>query len=269
MIKKYSLVHLTDISCSPPKLINIAKKCGYDSVSLRIIPMGLKGEAALDIASDKNLFLDTKKAAEDTGISINDIENARIFAGVNIEKYEPSLEAAASLGIKHVLTNVWTNEKSYYLERFSELCELAAKYEQIVNVEFVTWSSIRDIKSAKELILESKCENVGIVIDLLHFYRSKCTIDELKGLPKDWFNYMHLCDCEVKIPEDESSLINTGRSERLYPGEGAIDIKNIVDALPNMVYGIEVPHLRRLKEYGCEKHAKMALQKTKEYFNEN
>ena len=43
----YSLVHLTDISCPPPEMIRVAAKAGYDSVSMRTIPMGLARGKAL------------------------------------------------------------------------------------------------------------------------------------------------------------------------------------------------------------------------------
>lgn len=44
MKQRYSLVHLTNISCPPPEMIHVAAKAGFDAVSLRTIPMGLPGE---------------------------------------------------------------------------------------------------------------------------------------------------------------------------------------------------------------------------------
>ena len=95
MKHKYSLVHLSDISCPPPQFIYAAAEAGYDCVSLRTIPMGLKGEVPHDIAADRQLFQDTKKALADTGIYINDTENARIYDGVEISAYEPAIAAIA------------------------------------------------------------------------------------------------------------------------------------------------------------------------------
>ena len=56
MKHQYSLVHLSDINCSPPDFIRAAAAAGYDAVSLRTIPMGLKGEHPHNIAADRNLF---------------------------------------------------------------------------------------------------------------------------------------------------------------------------------------------------------------------
>ena len=93
----YSLVHLTNIACSPPAFIRTAAAAGYDAVSLRTIPMGLPGEVPHDI-TDRKLRAETLAACQETGVWINDTENARIDDGVDVHRYEPHLEAAAELG---------------------------------------------------------------------------------------------------------------------------------------------------------------------------
>lgn len=269
MKHKYSLVHLTAIDCPPPDFIRAAAKAGYDCVSLRTIPMGLPGEIPHDIARDHQLFSETVRAAKETGITINDTENARIFDGVDIRNYEPALAAAAELGLHHILSNIWTDDKAYYTEKFGELCTLAARYGLTVNLEFVTWASVKNLREAAELLHAVDCANAGIVIDFLHYYRSKDTIEEVKGCPVGWFNFVHLCDAPREIPEDKESLIHTGREERLYPGEGAIDMKSVLQYLPDgVIRGIEVPHLVRVNEYGVAEHARRALIAAKEYFGE-
>ncbi|WP_434310333.1 sugar phosphate isomerase/epimerase family protein [Hominifimenecus sp. rT4P-3] len=261
----YSLVHLTDITSSPPELIHIAAAAGYDAVSLRTIPMGLPGEIPHDITNRK-LREETRRACEETGIFINDTENARICDEVDVHGYEPHLEAAADLGIRHILSNIWTVDKGFYTEQFGELCRLAAQYGQDVNVEFVTWASVANLKQAAELLRDVDAPNMGIVVDTLHFYRSRVAPQELEDLPKEWFRFMHLSDTVKEIPEDTESLIHVGREERLYPGEGAIGLKAIIEKLPeDIVRGVEVPHIIRKTEIGFEEHARRALQFTKKH----
>ena len=234
----YSLVHLTNISCPPPEMIRVAARAGYDAVSLRTIPMGLPGERPYDIAKDPHLLRETRRAAQETGILLHDTENARIAAGVDVQDYEPALAAAAELGIRHILTNIWTPDRSFYTDQFCRLCELAARYEQTVSVEFVTWASVTDLRQVRQLLLVQ-----------LH---------ELEECPQSWFHYAHLCDCEAPIPTDEAALIHTGRAERLYPGEGAIPIAEIISRIPQVVCGVEVPHLTRVEKIGYETHARGA-----------
>lgn len=280
MDKKYSLVHLTNVDYSPKDMIYVAANAGYDAVSFRTIQSRstiqnsnkvrgtLKGEKQYDLVNDRKLLIETKRAAIDTGIIINDTENARIFDGVDIKKYEADLDAAAELGIHNILTNIWTDDKSFYTEKFIELCELALKYEQTVNLEFVTWASVKDMKTAKELLLASRSSNIGIVVDTLHFYRSRVKIEEFDDIPKEWFNYAHLSDCEFEIPTDVESLVHTGLKERLIPGEGSIEIKDIINKIPHVIRGLEIPNIKRINELGYEEYAKYALKKTKMYLNE-
>lgn len=163
----------------------------------------------------------------------------------------------------HILTNIWTDNKDFYTQQYGKLCELAAQYEQTVSVEFVTWASVTDLRQVKELLKAVGKKNVGVVLDCLHFYRSKVSLAELDSCPNEWFHYTHLCDCEAPIPTDTASLIHTGRAERLYPGEGAIPIAQIISKIPNAVRGVEVPNLERVKRYGYEEHARRALEGAK------
>lgn len=265
MSHPYSLVHLTNIACPPPEFIRTAAKAGYDAVGLRTIPMGLPGETPYNMAKDPRLLQDTKRALSETGLRYQDTEVARIADGVDVTGYEPSLAVAAELGVTQILTNIWTEEKSQYIDQFCTLCELAAQYGQTVNIEFVTWASVANLKDTKDLLLASGRENVGIVVDTLHFYRSRVALNELDDCPANWFHYAHLCDCGREIPTDLESLTHCARSERLYPGEGAVPIREIISRIPNqdITYGIELPHAARLEELGFEEHARRALKAAK------
>lgn len=266
MKRKYSLAHLTAIGCQPQELIYIAKLAGYDCVGVRPIPMHVPGEVNLDFARDKNLFRLTKQALEDTGIEINDIEVARVYDGVDVkEEYGPAMEAGAELGAKHITASVWTPDREYSIERFAELCELAGQYNLTVNIEFVTWANIRNIRETVELFRKAGKENVGILLDTLHFYRSRDTIAEIMELPARYFNYVHLCDAPAEIPEDAVELAKTGRGERLYVGEGAIDIRSVMDCLPDSVIGLEIPHIQRAAELGYAEHARRCLTTCRNY----
>lgn len=284
MSVKYSLVHMTGPTYPPDELIYIAANTGYDCVGLRTIPTRLSGDAqtggmsamkattsgieAFDIAHNRKLLLATKRAAEETGIIINDTENARIFDGCDVRNYEADIEASAELGLRHFLTNIWTSDKSFYTEQFCQLTEIAKTYGLTVNVEFVTWAGVKNLQDAKELILASGADNVGIVVDSLHCHRSRVDLSEFDGLPQKWFNYMHLSDIGWDIPEDVETLLHDGRDERFYVGDGDVDLKALVAKLPNAVRGLEVPSVSKVAAMGLEAHARTSLQKAKAYFGD-
>lgn len=273
-MRRYSLVHLTNGTCPPPLLIQQAAEAGYQCVSLRGIPArgsgfpsGMSGAAAFDLAGSRQLLLDTRRALEQTGIALNDMENARIYPGSDVQAYQRDLETAAELGCRRILSNVWSQDRTEALEKFQQLCEMAAKCGQSVHLEFVTWSAVRDLSEAAAFLRRAGQENVGIVVDTLHFYRSEVSMEELEGLPPQWFSYVHLCDCGAEIPRDAETLARTGVSGRMIPGEGAVDIKGILRRLPPVVLGLEVPNEKRMAELGAQAYLKELLEKTKAFLD--
>ena len=279
MSSRYSLVHLTNAACSPPEMIRIAAKAGFDCVSLRSIPTRMRqteasvseevtGRMPFSLADSPGLLTETRRAAEETGVGIHDTENARIFDGVDVRDYDRDLNAAAELGIREILTNIWASDPVFYREALEQLCEMAAVYGQNINLEFVTWSSVPKLWDAAALLKQISADNKGIVLDTLHFYRSGDILSDLEGAPQNWFRYVHLCDCPKEIPDDRQELIRTGLEERLIPGEGAVDIPGILRRLPPVVRGLEVPHSARLNALGYERYAKYILDKAKSFLED-
>lgn len=223
---------------------------------------------SFDLVKDREMVAKIKHAAQETGVMLNDTENARIFDGGDVKNYEVDLEVVAELGIKHILTNIWSHHRSFYTDQYGCLCDLAKQFDISVNLEFVTWAGVRDLKDAADLLRAVNCDNMGIVVDTLHFYRSRVDFSELDKLPQQWFRYTHLCDCPAEIPSNTDELIRTGLEERLFPGEGCFDFKLLMSKIPNAVRGIEVPNKLRLADMGYAKYATAALRATKNYFGE-
>lgn len=270
MKTEFSLAHLTVLGCAPPEMIYTASLCGYDYVSIRPILMHLPGEPNYDLARNKEMMKQTKNAMKQTGIRIHDIELARILDDVDVKEYLPAIEAGAELGAKSLLSSIWTDDKNMYKEKFHELCEIAEPYGLNVDLEFVTWAGVKDLKQTVEVLESTNAKNKGIMIDTLHFHRSRVQLEELDNLPKEWFHFAHICDGPGEIPTTKEGLIFTGRDERYYCGEGEIDIAGIVKHIPGeVVYSIELPHIKRVKELGYTEHARRCLVTAKDYFKKH
>jgi sugar phosphate isomerase/epimerase len=134
-----------------------------------------------------------------------------------------------------------------------------------MNLEFVTFASTRTLQEALEVLRAARRQNCGVLVDTLHFSRSRVGVAELSAVPREWFHFVHLCDAPAAIPTTTEGLIQTAREERLYAGEGGIDLAAILQRIPNVPYSIELPHLARVKELGFTEHAFRCLQTAKEY----
>jgi sugar phosphate isomerase/epimerase len=268
MTRPFSIAHLTALNCTPAEIIHIASRVGYDFVSLRPIYMGLPGEPNYDLANNKQMMRDTKAALADTGLRLLDIELARIFDGMDPLNYLPAFEVAAELGGRHVLSSIWTNNRNYAIEKFGEVCDLAKQFDLTVELEFVPIASVRTLADTLDILHSANRSNAGIMIDTHHFHRSGDQLVDLQKIPSSYFRYFHLCDAPSQAPTSVDEMKRILREERLYVGEGGIDIAGIVNSIPvNTPCSIEMPNIKRVKELGYEEYARRCLETAKEFLS--
>ena len=125
---------------------------------------------------------------------------------------------------------------------YAALCDLAAPYGLTCDIEFIPWLAINDLSSARKLIGSAARENCGLMIDTLHFARAGCDLTELLECPDEWFHYVQLCDAPARGLGIDRRPDRCWREERLFPGEGELDLIGILEKLPQLiVIGIEIP----------------------------
>ncbi len=274
MARKFSLAYLTIPGTGPVEQIRIARRCGYDSVSLRTIPMHLPGEPEFLLHQDAALFRAVRSALREYDMSLMDIELARVRPDLDIAEYEPAFEAAARLGATDVLGSVWTRDRAYYTQQVGAVAELAHRYGLSYNVEPLPWAGIRNLQEAITLVDAVGADNLYIMADTLHTGRAGVTAEELSRTDPKYFRFLHLSDGPAGPDGDpvlddirDELMIRTAREGRLYPGEGVMDIAGMIGALPKALpVSIELPNLKRLEELGAEGHARRCLESAREYF---
>ncbi len=262
---RFSLAYLTVYGCPPPEMTYIAARAGYDYVSFRPIYMGLPGEPNFELAKNPQLLRQTKTALASTGLHVLDIELARVIDGLDPTTYLPALEVGAELGAKHVISSIWTPDRVFASECYAQICELARPLGLTIDLEFVTFANVRTLQDALDVLRPAHLENCGVLVDMLHFSRSRVRLAELEAVPREWFHFVHLCDAPAAIPTTKEELTRVAREERLYPGEGGIDLQGILRRIPDVPYSIEAPHLARARELGLTEHAFRCLQTAKDY----
>ena len=63
-----------------------------------------------------------------------------------------------------------------------------------------------------------------------------------------------------EIPATTAGLIHTARFERLFPGEGEIDMLGILAALPaGIPFALEIPRAMLVAQVGAKEHARLAI----------
>lgn len=265
--QKYSLGHLTLLDEPPPDLTRIAAEAGYDYVSIRSIYMGLPGEHKYDLAGDPVMRADTRDALADNGIGLHDVELARVCVERDPGTYAASFEVAAELGAQCVISSIWVPDRDYYLEKFEQVCEVADRFGLFVGLEYVPIAAVNTLDLAVDVLRTVAAPNAGLMLDMYHANWAHTDPAALDELPREWFRFAQICGASSTIPQDIDEVRHELREDRLYVGEGDVDICTLLDRLPPMVYAIELPNLRRAAELGSVDFARRALQDAREHFS--
>jgi 4-hydroxyphenylpyruvate dioxygenase len=262
---KYSVAHLSALSLSPPELVSAAASAGYDYVGLRLTRV-TPDEPHYPIATDPALLKETKTRLADTGVGVLDVELARIGPHDDPRSFRRFLEVGAELGARHVITQLPDANRDRKTEHFALLCDLARPLGLTIDLEFPSWTETPNLAEATHVLRTANRPNAGMLIDLLHFARSHSSVEELRALPREWFHFAHVCDAPARIPSTVEGLIHTARYERLFPGEGGIDVRGILNALPpDIPYALEIPRASLTAQVGERECLRQALAATRQH----
>ncbi|MGH9132539.1 MAG: sugar phosphate isomerase/epimerase family protein [Ilumatobacteraceae bacterium] len=258
MTVKFSLAHLTVLGTTPVDLIQIAADAGYDFASIRLTPVA-PGEDVTPLAGDPDMVRRVRERLADTGLQVLDVELARLGPDDEPDDYRGILEAAATIGARHVLAQLNDPDRDRAIDRFGRLCDLALELGLTVDLEFPSWSETGDLSAAATMVRAVDRPNAGILIDTLHFVRSNSSIGELACLPPEWFRFVQLCDAPAEGAPTVEGVIHTARSARSLPGYGHLPLRELLDHLPAGPYSLEVPNDVLRGELGTADYARLVL----------
>lgn len=248
-------------------MIDVAARAGYRYVGLRLNRVTL-ADPLYPLITDRALLRETTARLADTGVGVLDVELARMDPANDARSYLPLLEAAAELGAREVITQVPDPDRGRATDRFAAICDLAAPLGLGVDLEFPSWTETRDLSAAVTVLRAVNKPNAGILVDMLHFDRSGSSLEELAALPREWFRFAHVCDAPADRPTTKEGLIHTARRERLFPGDGGIDIVGILARLPRDIpYALEIPGDTLTARVGPEEYARLALRRAQAHLD--
>ena len=252
MNRIFSLAYLTVPGTHPADLVELAAFCGYDGVSPRFISMRLPGEPDFSLKNDE-VYRSVRDALERTGLSLMDIELARIADGIDVLSYEKDIS------------------RDFALHELKKLCNLAARYQLLVNLEFMSFSGIRTLEEARNIIRDTGCSNLRLMIDCLHAHRAGVTQAMLEDIPQNELGFVHLCDGPAWIPPvDHPDMTGVARSGRLYVGEGGVDLAGLLKGAGEVpYYSIELPNSDETNARGKLGHARRCLETARIFFEKN
>jgi sugar phosphate isomerase/epimerase len=255
----FSLAALTALELAPPGLVDVAAACGYDQIGLRLLP-AVPGSVAYPLMDDPAQLKETVARLNATGVTVADLEVVAFRPETEISGFSRFFETGARLGAKHMLVAAYDPDLTRFVDRFAKFCEASAPYGLTADLEFMPWTFVPDLKTAMSIVEQVGQANAGILLDALHFDRSASSIGDIARIPTGKLHYWQLCDGPAERPGTTEGLIHAARSERMFPGEGGIDLVSLARAMPaDIAISVEVPTTELARTMDAEARARRAL----------
>ena len=229
-MQRLSLCPLTIIRATHRELVEAAAAGGFDAVGFRLIAPR-PGDPVHPIEGANGLD-DLRKLMSDNGIALFDIESLWLSPTTEPETLRPALEICAALGGKNLLIAGNDPEPERMAANFAAISTLAAEYRVRACIEPTSWCVVRRLDQAKDLIRRAGVTNAGVIIDTLHMDRAGETPASIAAFDPTLIAYAQICDAGPQRPASPQDLMAEARGNRLLPGEGALPLNAVLDALP-------------------------------------
>ncbi|MCF7728431.1 sugar phosphate isomerase/epimerase family protein [Sulfitobacter sp. M22] len=240
MPRPLSAAHLTAIDLNPPHFIEAAAKAGFDGVGLRLLRV-TDTSPGYPLYDDLAMLRATKAAMAATGLTVGDIEFLKVTPDTRVADYEWLFDVGADLGAHHLITAPYDSDLSRLSDTLSALAEAGRSRGVAIIHEFFPWTNVPDLDTALRVV-ERAGPEVHLLVDSLHFDRSGSSLVQLAAISPERLPFAHLCDALVAEHYTTDELLLTAREARLAPGEGQIDLRAFVEALPDdLPLSLEVP----------------------------
>ena len=263
LVRPISLAALTVLELSPPDMVSCAADAGYSHVGIRLLP-ATPTEPHHDIVGDTPMLREVERRLADTGIKVLDVEIFRLKPDTRIADYEAAIATAARLGASDLLVAGNDPDEARLVDSFGAFCDLAARYGLRAGLEFMPWTDARDLVQASRIVERCARANAGVLIDPFHLSRSGSRIEDVAAIPVSRLHFMQFCDVPAAIPATMDEILAEARAERLFPGEGGLDLLALLRSVPrDLPLSVEVPTRSLARTVGALERARRGLSATR------
>lgn len=263
MTRPISLAALTVLELTPPEMVACAADAGFSHVGIRLLP-ATPTEPQYDIVGDTPLLREVEHRLAATGVKVLDVEIFRLKPETRVDDYEAAITTAARLGASELLVAGNDPDEARLIDSFAAFCDLARSYGLAADLEFMPWTDAKDLPQAARIVERTGRANAGMLIDAFHLSRSRSRIDDIATVPPSQLHFMQFCDVPAAIPPTMDAILAEARAERLFPGEGGVDLLGLLRAMPRDIpLSLEVPTATLAKTVGATERARRALAATK------
>lgn len=225
-----SLAAGTVLDVDPATAVDVAADAGFAAVGLWFDPENWTQDTTRRVAS----------RLKATGLTPLDIEP--VILGRGADAGDRMVAVAGELGVRFLLVASGPAPLGEVADRLAALCDVAATSAPDLRVvlEFLPIFSVSSLQAAVKLIECLARPNAGVLVDTLHLARSGGHPDELRDVPPSLLPYLQVADAPIIAPQSSAALREEALHGRLLPGEGALPIRDMISAVPDVPLSIEL-----------------------------
>lgn len=262
MTRILSLAALTVLELPPEDMVSCAADAGFSHVGIRLIP-ATDTEPQYDLIGDTPRLREIERRLRDTGVKVLDVEIFRMKPETRVADLEAAVATAARLGASELLVAGNDPDAARLVDRFAAFCELAQRYGLHPALEFMPWTDAKNLRQAADIVRRSAQANAAVLVDAFHCSRSGSTLADLATVPATRLRYLQLCDVPAAVPPTMEGILHEARAERLFPGEGGLDLIGLLKAMPaGLPISVEVPTHTLARSVPALERARRALAAT-------
>ncbi len=224
---------------TPLQTVQAAAASGFDAVGLWIDMATWTAQTTREV----------RRATRDSGLQVLDAEVIWLRPGEDNPDHLKAIDIAAEVGAANVLVVSSDPQPAATVAKFVALCEHARALPLRVALEFGAFTDVPTLAVAAAILRQAAQPNQALLVDALHLQRSGGLPADLLSLPSAWFSYAQLCDAVLSGPpaSDRAAIREEAVDHRLCPGEGALPLVALLQALPaQLPLSVEV-RSRRLR----------------------
>jgi len=270
-------------------VVNLKWRLGINSVTLKQAPLeeaiGIAGEVGYDgfgfwakdlrqYVKEQNRVRDLANLLTSSNLEACELLAVRKWQEVPVEQFDDAeqearfvFDLAQQIGAPIVTSpaGAVTHSLGGWAHRLRKICDIASRYGITIALEFIHGRSIQDLSSAVKIVRATKRSNVGVLLDLFHFYKTGSSLADLSTCRPGEIALVHIDDARSKPLQDLRD------KDRLFPGDGVIPISKIVSILRRIKYegyfSVEVLN-DDYWEMDATEVARISLEKTRSFLNQ-